>query len=222
MSQVVPTSVTVDQPGSVPRIGAASPSPRIRRARTGFGVVLAEPGSSGTCSRRSSGATSAWSSTRHASGRPGPSRGRSSSRWSSCCSEGSPARTHTSSCRTRSTSSAGWSSGCTFSTPRPRRPAQFGSTRLSDEGLLSPSAHTAGAGRGVAHQYRHCAGAAGRDDGLVRRRPGWQIVLLPIVLIQAVALALGVGTLVSAISIENRDWERALAFLLSLGLWLSR
>jgi len=52
-------------------------------------------------------------------------------------------------------------------------------------------------------------------------RPGWQIVLLPVVLIQAVALALGVGTLVSAISIENRDWERALAFLLSLGLWLS-
>lgn len=52
-------------------------------------------------------------------------------------------------------------------------------------------------------------------------RPGWLIVLLPVVLIQAVVLALGVGTLVSAISIENRDWERALAFLLSLGLWLS-
>jgi lipopolysaccharide transport system permease protein len=52
-------------------------------------------------------------------------------------------------------------------------------------------------------------------------RPGWQVVFLPVVLLQAVALALGVGTLVSAISIENRDWERALAFLLSLGLWLS-
>ena len=52
-------------------------------------------------------------------------------------------------------------------------------------------------------------------------RPGALVVLLPIVMIQVVALALGVGTLVSAISIENRDWERALAFLLSLGLWLS-
>ena len=51
--------------------------------------------------------------------------------------------------------------------------------------------------------------------------PGWPILLLPLVLIQAVALALGVGTLVSSISIENRDWERALAFLLSIGLWLS-
>jgi lipopolysaccharide transport system permease protein len=51
--------------------------------------------------------------------------------------------------------------------------------------------------------------------------PSWQIVLLPLVLVQAVALALGVGTLVSSISIENRDWERALAFVLSLGLWLS-
>lgn len=52
-------------------------------------------------------------------------------------------------------------------------------------------------------------------------RPGWPIVLLPVVLVQAIALALGVGTLVSAIAIENRDWERALAFLVSLGLWLS-
>lgn len=52
-------------------------------------------------------------------------------------------------------------------------------------------------------------------------RPGWLVLLLPVVLAQAIALALGVGTLVSAISIENRDWERALAFLLSLGLWLS-
>ena len=51
--------------------------------------------------------------------------------------------------------------------------------------------------------------------------PGWLLILLPLVLIQAAALALGVGTLVSAISIENRDWERALVFVLSLGLWLS-
>jgi lipopolysaccharide transport system permease protein len=52
-------------------------------------------------------------------------------------------------------------------------------------------------------------------------RPGWQIVLLPVVLVQAAALALGVGTLVSAVSVDNRDWERALVFMLSLGLWLS-
>lgn len=51
--------------------------------------------------------------------------------------------------------------------------------------------------------------------------PGWPILLLPLVLLQAVFLALGVGTLVSSISIENRDWERALAFVLSIGLWLS-
>jgi homopolymeric O-antigen transport system permease protein len=52
-------------------------------------------------------------------------------------------------------------------------------------------------------------------------RPGWLVLLLPVVLIQAAALALGVGTIVSSISIENRDWERALAFMLSIGLWLS-
>jgi lipopolysaccharide transport system permease protein len=51
--------------------------------------------------------------------------------------------------------------------------------------------------------------------------PGWPVLLLPLVLLQAVLLALGIGTLVSSISIENRDWERALAFILSIGLWLS-
>jgi lipopolysaccharide transport system permease protein len=51
--------------------------------------------------------------------------------------------------------------------------------------------------------------------------PGWPIVLLPLVLIECIALALGVGTVVSSLSIENRDWERALGFVLSVGLWLS-
>lgn len=51
--------------------------------------------------------------------------------------------------------------------------------------------------------------------------PGWPVLLLPLVLIQAMAMALGVGTVISSISIENRDWERALAFVLSIGLWLS-
>jgi lipopolysaccharide transport system permease protein len=52
-------------------------------------------------------------------------------------------------------------------------------------------------------------------------RPSWAILLLPIVLIQGAALALGVGTIVSSVSVENRDWERVLTFLLSLGLWVS-
>lgn len=51
--------------------------------------------------------------------------------------------------------------------------------------------------------------------------PGWPVLLLPVVLVLCVALALGVGTIVSALSIENRDWERALSFVLSIGLWLS-
>jgi len=52
-------------------------------------------------------------------------------------------------------------------------------------------------------------------------RPGWALLLLPVMLVQIMALALGVGTVISSISIENRDWERALAFVLSIGLWLS-
>ncbi len=52
-------------------------------------------------------------------------------------------------------------------------------------------------------------------------RPGWSILLLPLVLIPCVLAALGLGLLVSALSIENRDWERVLTYGLTIGLWLS-
>jgi lipopolysaccharide transport system permease protein len=52
-------------------------------------------------------------------------------------------------------------------------------------------------------------------------RPGWTIVLLPIVILPCIVLALGLGLLVSALSIEDRDWERVLAFGLTIGLWIA-
>jgi len=52
-------------------------------------------------------------------------------------------------------------------------------------------------------------------------RPGWTILLLPLALIPCVLAALGLGLLVSALSIENRDWERVLAYGLTIALWLS-
>jgi lipopolysaccharide transport system permease protein len=51
--------------------------------------------------------------------------------------------------------------------------------------------------------------------------PGWMFVLLPVVLLPCIAFALGLGLLVSALSIEDRDWERALVFSMTIGLWLS-
>jgi lipopolysaccharide transport system permease protein len=52
-------------------------------------------------------------------------------------------------------------------------------------------------------------------------RPGWMLVLLPVVVLPCIVLALGIGLLVSSLSIENRDWERVLAYSLTIGLWLS-
>jgi lipopolysaccharide transport system permease protein len=52
-------------------------------------------------------------------------------------------------------------------------------------------------------------------------RPGWTILLLPLVLIPCILSALGLGLLVSALSIENRDWERVLAYGMTIALWLS-
>lgn len=51
--------------------------------------------------------------------------------------------------------------------------------------------------------------------------PGWAILLLPVVVGLCAALSLGIGTFVSSLSIENRDWERVLLFGLTIALWLS-
>jgi lipopolysaccharide transport system permease protein len=51
--------------------------------------------------------------------------------------------------------------------------------------------------------------------------PGWSVVLLPIVIMPMILLALGLGLLVSSLSIEDRDWERVLGFGLTIGLWLA-
>jgi lipopolysaccharide transport system permease protein len=51
--------------------------------------------------------------------------------------------------------------------------------------------------------------------------PSPAIILLPVVLLPCITFALGLGMLVSSLSITNRDWERVLQFGLTLALWLS-
>jgi lipopolysaccharide transport system permease protein len=51
--------------------------------------------------------------------------------------------------------------------------------------------------------------------------PGWQILLLPLVMFQCIMLVLGLGTLFSALSLASRDWDRFLQFALYLGLFIS-
>ena len=219
MSQVVPTSVTVDR-----RLDSAT-ARRDRHRDPGGAGPRASPwcspscGSIATCSWRWSGATSGSSSTRRAS----------ASAWAvarpllfaavfaffrTLLRREHPRRdpvlrcTSTAACcsgpisRTRPPTSAGVDA-------RGRRPA--------DQGLLSAPADAAGAGgRGLitivigmvplavmmawtgVHPAGHPAAAARADPLRCRWRSG---------------LAL----LVSALSIENRDWERVLAFGLTIG-----
>ncbi|HXH83597.1 MAG TPA: ABC transporter permease [Candidatus Tectomicrobia bacterium] len=51
--------------------------------------------------------------------------------------------------------------------------------------------------------------------------PGPRLLLLPVVGVQAVSLALGIGALVASLTLGSRDWERALGFLFYLGLFVS-
>ena len=51
--------------------------------------------------------------------------------------------------------------------------------------------------------------------------PGWQILLLPLVAVQCLAMVLGLGTIFSALSLASRDWDRFLQFSLFLGLFVS-
>lgn len=51
--------------------------------------------------------------------------------------------------------------------------------------------------------------------------PGWYVLMLPLVLLQCMALVLGIGTLFAALTISNRDLEQFLSFLLYIGLFVS-
>ena len=51
--------------------------------------------------------------------------------------------------------------------------------------------------------------------------PGPRLVLLPLVLLQCAILTLGIGTLLSSLSVESRDWVRMLQFGLYLGVYVS-
>jgi lipopolysaccharide transport system permease protein len=54
-----------------------------------------------------------------------------------------------------------------------------------------------------------------------RIHPGWELILLPLVLVQCMALTLGVGTVFAALSIENRDYEKVLSLFLYVGMFMS-
>jgi lipopolysaccharide transport system permease protein len=51
--------------------------------------------------------------------------------------------------------------------------------------------------------------------------PGWNLALLPLVLIQCMALCFGVGTFFSSLLLTRRDYERTLDLILYLGLFVS-
>jgi lipopolysaccharide transport system permease protein len=51
--------------------------------------------------------------------------------------------------------------------------------------------------------------------------PGWNMLLLPVILLQTLLLALGVGCMFAALATLSRDWERLLSLLLYLGLFVS-
>lgn len=51
--------------------------------------------------------------------------------------------------------------------------------------------------------------------------PDWKLILIPLVIGQVMLLSFGLGCIFSAISILSQDWERLLALLLYLGLFIS-
>jgi lipopolysaccharide transport system permease protein len=52
-------------------------------------------------------------------------------------------------------------------------------------------------------------------------RPGWTLVLLPVLVILLVLLALGVGLLMSALNVKYRDIRYALPFVIQLWMFVS-
>lgn len=52
-------------------------------------------------------------------------------------------------------------------------------------------------------------------------QPGWAILLLPFVVLQCMAMVFGIGTLFAALTINNRDLEQFLSFVMYIGLFVS-
>ena len=51
--------------------------------------------------------------------------------------------------------------------------------------------------------------------------PGWNVLLLPLVLVQIALLIMGVGCIFSALGLGSNDWDRFLTFALYAGLFVS-
>lgn len=51
--------------------------------------------------------------------------------------------------------------------------------------------------------------------------PGWRVILLPLVIVQCMALCLGIGTMFASLSLASNDAERLLKLILYLGLFVS-
>jgi lipopolysaccharide transport system permease protein len=51
--------------------------------------------------------------------------------------------------------------------------------------------------------------------------PGWNLLLLPLVLLQVALLIMGVGCIFAALGVGTADWDRFLSFALYIGLFVS-
>jgi len=51
--------------------------------------------------------------------------------------------------------------------------------------------------------------------------PGWRILLLPVVILQAMVLSLGLGTLFAALSLVKKDYENFLSLIIYIGIFIS-
>jgi lipopolysaccharide transport system permease protein len=51
--------------------------------------------------------------------------------------------------------------------------------------------------------------------------PSWNVVFLPFVVVQTMALVMGIGAFLASVSLNNRDWERVLNAVFYIGLFIS-
>ena len=51
--------------------------------------------------------------------------------------------------------------------------------------------------------------------------PSWTILMLPLIILQCMALVFGIGTLFAALTINNRDLEQFLSFVMYIGMFVS-
>ena len=89
------------------------------------------------------------------------------------------------------------------------------------QSLFSARDHSRCCGHDGPCGFSDWSGPARSAHAVVRRRPGWQLLTLPLFVLLVFGLSLGLGLFLAALNVEYRDFRYIVPFIVQFGLFIS-